>query len=785
VGSPLDIVNDAKDFLASTSPSPGTDRRGHLIRKPSLDASQLPFAVDGRHERSATPHRLPSLGLESNRSGSRTGSQGDSRTGSRGEVRVPPMNIEDFSAMKRRDGLDSRCSDPGVRGADRERKRSNKARRHGSSSGVVSAPASRGKEAFEPQTPLNFPDAPLTEPNMDRVLRAESSPMLRRPFSPGLAASPATPGGYGASPTPGGACGASYTVPGRPPQVPRHSSSSTRSGYKTAPVGLPSSRQASCDRLVEWTPSPQKVRRPEADAGSPPRSAQSRRGGGTPGGGIRRHGSVPDLQLSQLKKSPSSSPSAVPRTAGPGSGRDSGRRHTYQSEGTTGTTEQRLDGCRDVLRTDRSGLRSDRSGLRSDRSALRSDRIAGAPPSDCTPLRSDRSQRSDLDRSANARSVAQQLNFAFVSSPPEATEQRGHFEQDQEDLETEVTLNQIKRHDAWDAEESFSQSQGNSSRSRPSNLTCTRGPKGITALSMACEAAVQATTSLGFGDTLSSPSAVRGSVMTWARGEVLGHGSLGCVFKAMDQRTGQMFAVKEVRVDAKIDSERKFREALENEVSICKELQHPHIVSYMGHDYIDSSLYIYLEYMPGGSVAQVLSQFGAFDESLMTTYARELLEGLTYLHTRSPVVLHRDIKGANILVGLDCHVKLTDFGCSKRTADTMSQSLRGSIPWMAPEVIQQTGYGRRSDVWSFGCVMIEMATARHPWGSFDNPMAAMVKIGMSDATPPLPDTVSQECQSFIGLCTQRDKMLRPHAADLLLHEFVQDPLSTTSLSDLR
>merc|ERR1719198_2324699 len=108
-----------------------------------------------------------------------------------------------------------------------------------------------------------------------------------------------------------------------------------------------------------------------------------------------------------------------------------------------------------------------------------------------------------------------------------------------------------------------------------------------------------------------------------------------------------MFAVKEVRIDGKIDAERKFQKSLENEVSICKELQHPHIVSYLGHDYIDSSLYIYLEYMPGGSVAQVLSQFGAFDESLVSTYARELLEGLTYLHSRNPVVLHRDIKGAN------------------------------------------------------------------------------------------------------------------------------------------
>lgn len=136
-------------------------------------------------------------------------------------------------------------------------------------------------------------------------------------------------------------------------------------------------------------------------------------------------------------------------------------------------------------------------------------------------------------------------------------------------------------------------------------------------------------------------------------------------------------------------------------------------------------------------------------------------------------MLHRDIKGANILVGLDCRIKLSEFGCSKRTFDTMALTLRGSIPWMAPEVIKQTGYGRRSDVWSFGCVVIEMATAGNPWGNFDNPMAAMLQIGMSDKTPPVPENVSTVCQNFIRECTLRDKNLRPLAASLLCHEFIQ------------
>jgi len=280
---------------------------------------------------------------------------------------------------------------------------------------------------------------------------------------------------------------------------------------------------------------------------------------------------------------------------------------------------------------------------------------------------------------------------------------------------------------------------------------------------------------VGVVDNFCSPSSVTGSKgLTWVRGDVLGNGSLGSVFKALDQHTGQIFAVKEVRIDGRLDTDLKFKTDLENEVSILQGLEHPHIVSYRGHDYIDGVLFIYLEYMAGGSVAHALAEFGPFDESRICTNSRELLLGLEYLHTQQPVVLHRDIKGANILLGLDCRVKLADFGCSKRTADTLSHSLRGSIPWMAPEVINQSGYGRRSDVWSLGCVVIEMATASHPWGDFDNPMVAMVRIGMSECTPAVPENISDVCQDFIRQCTQRDKNLRPLATSLLQHQFVQD-----------
>jgi len=247
----------------------------------------------------------------------------------------------------------------------------------------------------------------------------------------------------------------------------------------------------------------------------------------------------------------------------------------------------------------------------------------------------------------------------------------------------------------------------------------------------------------------------------------------GSVYRALDQRTGKVFAVKEVAVDQREEKARQFQAALENELEICKALRHPCIVSFLGYDRIDHKTFIYLEYMAGGSLQQVLVEFGALDESLVVTYTRDALRGLEYLHTQNPAVLHRDIKCGNILVDLQCHVKLADFGCSKMLDDDMTHTMRGSIPWMAPEVVKATGHGPSADIWSLGCAVIEMATACPPWGKFDNPVQAMAKIAMSKDLPVVPTCLSESGREFITTCVQRDKSARPCAAEALKLKFLQ------------
>lgn len=258
----------------------------------------------------------------------------------------------------------------------------------------------------------------------------------------------------------------------------------------------------------------------------------------------------------------------------------------------------------------------------------------------------------------------------------------------------------------------------------------------------------------------------------WKRGDEIGCGSYGSVHLARRKEDGQIFAVKIARVRG--EEERQHADQLQRELEICRDLSHRHIVRCLGHDYADRRLYIYLEYMPGGSLRRHVSEFGALEGNLLRKATRGVLKGLHYLHTQAPPVVHRDLKGANVLLTLDFCVKLADFGCSKRDVDTTSFKECGSLHWMAPEVMTRAGHGRMADIWSFGCLVIEMATATDPWGrkAFESIWQAAQVIGSSDRTPPVPDTLPQATRDLLARCLVRDPDKRPSTAELLEDEAV-------------
>lgn len=252
-------------------------------------------------------------------------------------------------------------------------------------------------------------------------------------------------------------------------------------------------------------------------------------------------------------------------------------------------------------------------------------------------------------------------------------------------------------------------------------------------------------------------------------GEELGRGAFGQVFKGQDQSSGAAVAVKQLALSGiSADS----LQNIMGEIDLLKNLNHRNIVKYIGSFKTRSHLYIILEYMENGALSSHIkpSKFGAFPESLVAVYIQQVLQGLAYLHEQG--VVHRDIKGANILTAKEGVVKLADFGvAAKLTEQGGDMSVVGTPYWMAPEVVEMTGLSAASDIWSVGALAIELLTGQPPY--FDlHPMSALYKI-VQDERPPLPSDITPDMESFLLLCFQKDPSKRPGARTLLNHHWVQ------------
>ncbi|XP_011403599.2 PREDICTED: mitogen-activated protein kinase kinase kinase 19-like [Amphimedon queenslandica] len=261
--------------------------------------------------------------------------------------------------------------------------------------------------------------------------------------------------------------------------------------------------------------------------------------------------------------------------------------------------------------------------------------------------------------------------------------------------------------------------------------------------------------------------------LRWKKGKLLGRGAYGKVYEGLLD-TARLIAVKEVELEVE-DNEKalvQFKK-IQLEVDILRSLSHKNIVQYLGTSINETIVYIFMEYITGGSLQSILKRFGSLNEKTIVRYVRQMGRGLNYLHNNG--VIHRDIKGANVMVSAHGTVKLIDFGCAKRHCLDQSlgfHSVRGTPYWMAPEVICGRGYGRKSDIWSLGCTMYEMIFTRPPWGDLP-PEAAMFKIGLGQSLPPLPKNSSMELISLYTACLKSDPGQRPTAQEVLDHAFLQ------------
>ncbi|KAK8487711.1 hypothetical protein V6N11_031015 [Hibiscus sabdariffa] len=264
----------------------------------------------------------------------------------------------------------------------------------------------------------------------------------------------------------------------------------------------------------------------------------------------------------------------------------------------------------------------------------------------------------------------------------------------------------------------------------------------------------------------------------WQKGRLLGRGTYGSVYEATNRETGALCSIKEV--DIIPDDPKSFEciKQLEQEISVLRHLNHPNIVQYYGSEIVDDHFYIYLEYVHPGSINRYVREHcRSITESIVRNFTRHILSGLAYLHSSKTV--HRDIKGANLLVDANGVVKLADFGMAKHlTGLSYDLSLKGSPYWMAPEVIKAVMQQNSSpnvalaaDIWSLGCTIIEMLNGKPPWSELEGPQA-MFKV--LNKTPPLPEALSPEGKDFLCCCFRRNPAERPPAAILLEHPFIRN-----------
>ncbi|CAG8538787.1 5983_t:CDS:2, partial [Paraglomus occultum] len=243
--------------------------------------------------------------------------------------------------------------------------------------------------------------------------------------------------------------------------------------------------------------------------------------------------------------------------------------------------------------------------------------------------------------------------------------------------------------------------------------------------------------------------------------EKLGTGSFGTVYKAINNETKRIVAVKQIDLE---DSDDDISE-IQQEIALLSQCDSPYITRYYGSFVKGFKLWIVMEYLAGGSCLDLLKP-GAFDEQQIAIVCRELLLGLDYLHRGGKI--HRDIKAANILLSAEGKVKLADFGVAAQLSNNKSK--------------RNTFVGTPADIWSLGITAIELAKGEPPLAEY-HPMRVLFLI--PKAKPPVLDgPFSAAFKDFVSLCLTKKPENRPTAEELLRHRFIKSARQTTYLQDL-